>query len=759
MLNQRSAGLSSASLLLAVALPAFAQHPATNAPSAARPTSRPGISVSAKPPTNAMPSVARQGVGIPGEVAFHTPSLDATWQSYRGKLLLFSLIDKREDTPMLISQDVFTLVLADGQTLRSSRMEASPATITVVKSNPKASATENRLAGKQAVVTLTDPEGRLKATWKAIQRDGADYIRQELTFEAIGKPVAIDQIRLVDLNKEGFRAVGTVDGVPALSDTLFIGVEHPMATNRISGANVKSLLDRKVTLQPGGQFRIGSVIGAFPLGQARRSFNAYLERERAHAYRSFLHYNSWYDIGYFSKYDEKAALKVVDAFGEQLAAKRGVAVSSFLFDDGWDDAKTLWGFHAGFPNGFAGVRSAAGKFHAAPGVWMSPFGGYGKPRDERIKNGVAQGFETNASGFALSAPKYYQRFHDTALGFVKQGVNQFKFDGIGAGADSTYPGSVFGSDFEAAIQLIRDLRAAKPDLFVNLTTGTWPSPFWVFHADSIWRGGEDHEFAGKGPDRQRWITYRDGDTYSNVVQGCSLYPLNALMTHGLIYAHKARSLSNDPSGAFTSEVRSYFGSGTQLQELYVTPALLKETDWDVIAESAKWSAANVDVLVDTHWIGGNPYEGAVYGWAAWSPRKGCVTLRNPSDQAQDFSLDIAQAFELPAGAPAEYALKSPWAADKDVAPIAAKSGSAVTLSLKPFEVVTLDAWLPNAIPAPTPVAETKPAAKSATKDVKPAAKPAPVAAKPAPAAKPEGATKTARPATGKIDPNAPVPLR
>ena len=30
----------------------------------------------------------------------------------------------------------------------------------------------------------------------------------------------------------------------------------------------------------------------------RRAFLDYLERERAHPYRPFLHYNSWYDIAW-----------------------------------------------------------------------------------------------------------------------------------------------------------------------------------------------------------------------------------------------------------------------------------------------------------------------------------------------------------------------------------------------------------------------------------------------------------------------------
>ena len=250
----------------------------------------------------------------------------------------------------------------------------------------------------------------------------------------------------------------------------------------------------------------------------RRSFLAYLERERVHPYRPFLHYNSWYDLGYFTPYTEKDALDVIDAFGRELVEKRHVTLSSFLFDDGWDSHKTLWKFNDGFPNGFTPLKAAAAKYGAAPGVWMSPFGGYGDPRRERLEYGKTEGFETNERGFALSGPVYYKRFHDTCVEMItKYGINQFKFDGIGR-ATGVVAGSQFGSDFEAAIHLIRDdLRAIKPDIFINLTTGTWPSPFWLGYADTIWRGGEDHSFAGVGTKRQQWMTYRDAQTYKNVV--------------------------------------------------------------------------------------------------------------------------------------------------------------------------------------------------------------------------------------------------
>jgi hypothetical protein len=38
-------------------------------------------------------------------------------------------------------------------------------------------------------------------------------------------------------------------------------------------------------------------------------------------------------------------------------------------------------------------------------------------------------------------------------------------------------------------------------------------------------------------------------------------------------------------------------------------------------------------------------------------------LRNPDERLQDFSLNLAEALELPPGAPSNYRLTSPWAED------------------------------------------------------------------------------------------------
>jgi hypothetical protein len=422
----------------------------------------------------------------------------------------------------------------------------------------------------------------------------------------------------------------------------------------------------------------------------RRSFLTYLERERAHPYRAFLHYNSWFDLGYHSPYTQAEALDRIHAIGEELNKKRGVTLDSFLFDDGWDDTSDLWKVRADFKDGFKPLTEAAAEYGAAPGIWLSPWGGYATAKQQRLATARRDGYEIVNDGLALSGPKYYKLFHDAVTRMVTEdGVNQFKFDGTG-NANQVVPGSAFTNDFDAAIHLIGDLRQLKPDIFINLTTGTWPSPFWLFYADSIWRGGEDTGFAGAGSDREQWITYRDGETYANIVERGRLFPLNSLMLHGIVYGRKLKRLSTDEGRDFANEVHSYFASGTQLQELYITPDLLSSADWDTLAEAAKWARANSETLKDTHWVGGDPTKGEIYGWAAWSEKNAILTLRNPSNKAQTLALEIGKALELPAGAARRYVVRSVWAADGGKAGRVLKAGRMTKFQLKPFEVLTLE---------------------------------------------------------------------
>ncbi len=474
-----------------------------------------------------------------------------------------------QQVPML----PFTLLLRDGTVVSATQMKiVAPQRAIDLAASAEASRLAERVSGKSVVTELEDESGRLHVAWRVILRDGSNYVRQEVTLTAKAGDVPVREVRMVDFHTLYARVVGTVKGSPVVAGLLFAGFEDPLSSCAVAGERARCWIERELPLKAGQAVTYSSVVGVTTGGQLRRGFLHYVERERAHPYRTFLNYNSWYDLGYFNRYDEAGALNVINSFGTELTKKRGVPIASFLFDDGWDDPATLWQFNKGFPSGFTKLKETAALYGTAPGVWLSPWGGYGKPKQQRVAAGQSAGYEIVDKGFALSGPKYYAAFRDACVKFVKEyGVNQFKFDGTG-NADRVVPGSNFDSDFAAAIHLIGELRTLKPDLYINLTTGTYPSPFWLRYADSIWRGGEDHDFLGVGPKREQWITYRDADTYEHVVLAGPLFPLSSLMLHGIIYARQAKNLDTDPQDDFANEVHDYFGNGTQLQEMYVTPS-------------------------------------------------------------------------------------------------------------------------------------------------------------------------------------------
>ena len=543
-------------------------------------------------------------------------------ESKDGHLWPGLLEDKKTGQIIKLGTDLFSLVLTNGDVLHSGQFQVTiPPRLAALPMNSNASRLSERLPGHELVADLSSPDGNLQVSWHAILRDGSRYLREEVVLKAGKSALPLKGVGMLEIPNVTAHATGTVDGCPVADKTSFFGLEHPLSINRAEMGFVRCFLPRGAPIEPGESYSCSLVAGFVRPGQLRRDFLAYLERERAHPYRTFLHYNSWYDIGYFSKYDQAAALNVINTFGEELSVKRGAQLDSFMFDDGWDDPKTLWHFHSGFPDGFAPLEQAAAKYGAAPGIWLSPWGGYGQPHKDRVKYGQEQGFEIRDGSFSMAGPKYYERFRSLCVEVVKKyGINQFKFDGIGVdGNDDSGAGL---RDFEAMLKLIAELRSLKPDLYINQTTGTWPSPFWLLHADSIWRGGEDHSFVeGKDPERQRWISYKDNDVHDEVVGRSDLYPLNSLMLHGIIYAKQAHGLNYDTNNILKSEIRAFFGNGTQLQEMYITPSLMSAENWDALAEAAKWSRTNAETLVDTHWVGGAPAERQIYGWASWSPKK------------------------------------------------------------------------------------------------------------------------------------------
>jgi hypothetical protein len=446
-----------------------------------------------------------------------------------------------------------------------------------------------------------------------------------------------------------------------------------------------------------------AVIGIYPKDQLRRAFNYYLERERSQSYHQVLHYNAWYDILHTArtkKADEAEALQRIEIFTKELTVKRGVPVESFMFDDPWDNvsgsATDVWQFDPKRnPNEWKVMKDVAQKHGSSLGVWMSPQGGWGG-RNVRLatarKNNLPYAIKDEA--FSLSDPAYLARFREVCFDFLcNQGVNMFKFDGFNEKPENE-------SEREALVKLIEDLRKEKPDVFINTTCGSWPSPFFLMNSDSIWRGGGDIEMKGVGPVRQQALTYRDWTTYMRVVFQSPLFPISSVMVMGPVLAPYVHHKGFDAATIkeWKHDVRSYFGIGVNLQELYIAPdnpdtgkALMTDELWDIVAEGAKWANANEDVLVDAHWVGGDPGKQQVYGVAAWIPTKATLMLRNPSDQPQAIDIDPEQVFELPGHVKdRKFTMKSPWVDEADKPAVSLMAGKIHTFKLEPFEVLVLE---------------------------------------------------------------------
>lgn len=428
--------------------------------------------------------------------------------------------------------------------------------------------------------------------------------------------------------------------------------------------------------------------------QFRRAFNTYLNAERAHPHRVLPHYNSWYDLGINrndapveKRFTRTEALASMRAFRTELWEKRGVFINSYLWDDGWDNFDSLWGFNENFPNGF---KELADEAHSVPGAsiaaWMSPFGGYGGSFGRRLAYAKKSGIvDANAPGMQLSKPTYYAAFRDRVLQMIEDyDMNLFKFDRMGSGSDANGAADRYAADLRAVGNLCAEMRAAKQDVFINCTVGTWASPYWLMWCDSIWKGHNDCDSLGKvGTARQRWVTYRDNVIHDRFAALSPLFPLNSLMMHGILvckssphntmrdyrgtgdYRYKGEGYATPTACAdFAAEVWMGVALGTGLQEYYITPDLMSETWWDILAKGVKWIKANEAVLTDAHWIGGDPGEGAhygntrgapmdIYGYAALGKEKGIVILRNPTDKPQAYTLCLDKVLEMPETATAK----------------------------------------------------------------------------------------------------------
>jgi hypothetical protein len=436
-------------------------------------------------------------------------------------------------------------------------------------------------------------------------------------------------------------------GQPLFNDDIFWGVEYPTAETEIHGNAVRI------------GYVCGCEIGSEPyrshssiLGCARSSSNRvdafmdYVDGIKVSGTRPYLLYNSWYDLrnpaiaeDSLGIMNEKTVLSTIDAFKTNLYDRHGIRLDAFVLDDGWDSYDQVWGIDSlRFPKGFSAVANALKSTNSPLGLWASPFGGYSN-RDLRVRWANKNGYETTGNFLCLAGTKYRAFYKNAMEGYERNfGVGYFKWDGMLLSCSEPnhgHPQGTYsrGAQVDAYIDVMNSVRKQDPQVFLNITTGAWLSPWWLRYADCMWMQGEDYAYQENAPslnDRQKSITYKDVVLFDDLRKMGLLFPMSSMMTHGIIKGrYNLLGGANESLGSFCDEAMMYFGRGVMMWELYISPDVLSAGEWNAIASSVKWAKSNRGVLKKTRMVLGDPRKGEAYGYLHMTREKGILLVRNP----------------------------------------------------------------------------------------------------------------------------------
>jgi hypothetical protein len=555
-----------------------------------------------------------------------------------------------------------------------------------------------------------------------------DFVLERVDVEALGLEDAYQPYKRRDITADasGLWNPGLGQPLYGTKSGTFWGIEFPAADNCVVNGELIAgyLYGRKLAK--------GTIYSSYPavLGVAddsefvRAALFEYIEKTRKRPLRLQIQYNSYFDHG---GVDRKSIARSVTTIHQELVVNRGCRpLSAYVIDDGWqnsglDWSDKVWKVNTNkFDADFAGTRKLVKEFGSELGLWLSPGCLFGA--SNAIKKMEAKGFESIAPWMSMAGPKYMQALEDRMAELTQQGIGFFKLDGIfGHGNIRNFElhGSRYGlpempqldiDDFtgndkrlndskydelkiyylsagtERLIQLFERLAKINPDIYLVISNGAWLSPWWLQHADAAWMTNAGD--ASRGSSRNEELVYRDERYYKFYTLQNAQFPLYA------IFNHEPRKVNSDePNDTFRKYLYMNFSRGTAFIEMYLKPRNIADADWDVLAEGLKWTYEMFPTFRNAQMHGGNPTKKEVYGYAAWNEKLGYISLHNPADKPQQYSVTLDRKFGLPLEKNNDnknknntYYVNSPVDEDIRDLPKTVQFGDSLTFKLNPREI-------------------------------------------------------------------------
>jgi hypothetical protein len=178
--------------------------------------------------------------------------------------------------------------------------------------------------------------------------------------------------------------------------------------------------------------------------------------------------------------------------------------------------------------------------------------------------------------------------------------------------------------------------------------------------------------------------------YNDFVKKNSWFPIANLMTHGLIKGRLQKLGAKEPMDKFANNAVLYFSRGIAMWELYISPDLLTDGQWNVIAQDIKWAKSRFDLLKHTVMVGGNPAKGETYGYAHFKGSRGIISVRNPEANPQVLNVDLNKRLGLSENA--DSLVVERVYPQKEISPVLVSSGSDLTFNLKGYETAVYEVF-------------------------------------------------------------------